>query len=401
LGQFSSCQRLGPEGARAAAGAGSVEAMQVTHIDPRGPCLAVAIIAATVAFSAVSSPAKDGAAFPWTVNPTGLLNDLTMYLGLYAATIPAKELLNVVLKTAGDSLIGFTRMDEGEQKVPKLEVLEFHDLCYLALNTIVEYIGMQHVGAFLLGSAVIYRAESFNVFNGPLAFIAAFVLNDVIYYPFHLIAHRRVLYPYCHKQHHRQFVPFRGYADAANQHPLEQMYGFSIWIFSLWTMSKTLGLHAATAWLGSLAWAVLNICNHLPYDTRIHLPLPYPAFPKDHNTHHRFPNTNYATLSTMTDRMFGTFRPYQAAGYKAPANGNGHATSHLGLAEAVPSPLSVFSVGLFLFLAFLAVEVVNLGGALPTLQAMSVFGNSALLLLIVGVTCLALRAGATPKSKEA
>eukprot|EP00438_Fugacium_kawagutii_P034948 Skav211768 [mRNA] locus=scaffold674:508479:513919:+ [translate_table: standard] len=84
----------------------------------------------------------------------------------------------------------------------------------------------------------------------------------------------RDLYPYCHKQHHRQFVPFRGYADAANQHPLEQMYGFAIWICSLWIISKVQGLHAATAWFGTLAWAVLNICNHLPFDTRIHLPLP-------------------------------------------------------------------------------------------------------------------------------
>ena len=26
--------------------------------------------------------------------------------------------------------------------------------------------------------------------------------------------------------------------------------------------------------LGSFAWAILNICNHLPFDTRIHLPIP-------------------------------------------------------------------------------------------------------------------------------
>lgn len=376
-----------------------MQGAKTTHIDPRGPCLAVAIIAGVAAYSAVSPPATAGASFPWTLNPTGMLNNLTMYIGLYAATIPAKELLNVVLKVAGDSLIGYTRMDEGDQKVPKLEVLEFHDLCYLALNTVVEFLGMNHVGAFLLGSAVTYGSSNFNVFNGPLAFIASFILNDVIYYPFHLIAHRRVLYPYCHKQHHRQFVPFRGYADAANQHPLEQMYGFSIWIFSLWTMSRTLGLHAATAWFGTLAWAVLNICNHLPFDTQIHLPLPYPAFPKDHNTHHRFPNTNYATLSTMTDRLFGTFRPYQAAGYKAPAK-NGHAANVLGLAEAVPSPLSVVCVGAFLFAALLVLEVVNLGGALPALQAMSVFGTSALLLLILAAACFVLRAGASAPAAE-
>ncbi|CAK9080155.1 unnamed protein product [Durusdinium trenchii] len=335
----------------------------------------------------MSAPVKEGASFPWTLNPTGLLNDLTVWLGLYAATIPAKELLNVILKFVGDHVIGYTRMDEGDQKVPKLEVLEMHDLCYLAVNTIVEFLGMNHTGAFLLGSSLEYDPRGFNIFNGPLAFIAVFVLNDLIYYPFHLIAHRRIFYPYCHKQHHRQFVPFRGYADAANQHPLEQMYGFSIWIGSLWIISKLLGLHAATAWFGTIAWAVLNICNHLPFDTCIHLPVPYPALPKDHNTHHRFPNTNYATLSTMTDRAFGTFRPYRAAGKAVNENDEQEIPS---LREAVPSQWSFLCIGVLLFFSLLAVEAVQLGGALPS-RSMSAFQSSALLLLTLSFTSWAVR----------
>lgn len=71
---------------------------------------------------------------------------MTTLVGLYAATIPAKagvwqkashsqELLNVVLKFLGDHVVGaglwevyrvsfagYVRMDEGDQKVPKLEV---------------------------------------------------------------------------------------------------------------------------------------------------------------------------------------------------------------------------------------------------------------------------------------
>lgn len=372
-----------------------MQADKVTHVDPRGPIAAVALGIFVITYSACSSPAKVGAAFPWTVNPTGLLNDITTLLGLYAATIPAKELLNVVLKYVGDNLIGYTRMDEGDQKVPKLEVLEFHDLCYLAVNTIVEFLGMNHTAAFLIGNSVEYDPRSFNTFNGPLAFIAVFVLNDVIYYPFHLVAHRRIFYPYCHKQHHRQFVPFRGYADAANQHPLEQMYGFAIWIGSLWMIPKLLGLHAATAWLGTLSWAVLNICNHLPFDTQIHLPLPYPALPKDHNTHHRFPNTNFATLSTMTDRMFGTFRPYKAAGKISESKEEEEEEVPI-LKEAVPSHWSVISLGMLLFISLMAVEAVQLGGALPK-TAVSTFTPSALLLLILGFTCWALRQGAYKK----
>jgi len=370
------------------------KAKSQSHVDPRGPIAAVILGAAVITYSSFSPPAKVGAAFPWTVNPTGLLNDLTTLLGLYAATIPAKELLNSVLKYVGDNIIGYVRMDEGDQKVPKLEVFEFHDLCYLAVNTLVEFVGMNHIGAFLFGKSVDYDPRNFNVFNGPLAFVAVFILNDAIYYPFHLVAHRRIFYPYCHKQHHRQFVPFRGYADAANQHPLEQMYGFSIWIASLWMISKVMGLHAATAWLGSFAWAILNICNHLPFDTRIHLPIPYPAFPQDHNTHHRFPNTNFATLSTMTDRMFGTFRPYKAAGQS-----ESRTEDIPMLIEAVPSHWSVMGTGILLFFSLLAIEVVQLGGALPS-TTMSTFVTSASFLLTLSLLCWALRKGASQK-KEA
>ena len=64
--------------------------MQASHVDPRGPVAAVVLAAVVTCYTLVSAPAKAGASFPWTVNPTGLLNDVTTLVGLYAATIPAK-----------------------------------------------------------------------------------------------------------------------------------------------------------------------------------------------------------------------------------------------------------------------------------------------------------------------
>jgi hypothetical protein len=32
-----------------------------------------------------------------------------------------------------------------------------------------------------------------------------------------------VVYPYVHKHHHRQILPKRGYLDAGNEHPIEQV----------------------------------------------------------------------------------------------------------------------------------------------------------------------------------
>lgn len=363
-----------------------------TYVDPRGPTLAAALVFAFIVYSMRSESASDASSLPWTINPTGLLNSPMMYVGLYIATIPAKEVLNLILKFLGGCVIGYKRMDEGDDgRVKKLEVLELHDLSYLALNTLVEFLGMNHIAAFLISDHVVYELKDFSVFNGPAAFAVLFLINDIVYYPFHLVAHRRVLYPYCHKQHHRQFVPFRGYADAANQHPLEQVYGFSIFIASAWLTSKLLGLHAATAWLSMLVWAILNICNHLAFDTRLHLPVLYPALPRDHNTHHRFPNTNYSTLTSLMDRIFGTYRPYEAIGHKdsKAVTAEKFAKRH----EAIPSPKSVLSTGVLLVLALIAVEVYNSRGSLPYLHDLTVIMKSVIVIANVGILCSAFNEG--------
>lgn len=383
-----------------------------TYVDPRGPVLAVALFGLFALLSASSGPAREGAILPWTLNPTGELNNFNTYVLLYALTIPAKEFLNVLLCFFGRYVLRCKKMDEGESKVRKLEVLEFHDLCYLAGNTVVEFLGMNHTVAFLLSSAVDYRLIKFNLYNGPLAFIFLMTLNDIIYYPFHLVAHRRSLYPYCHKQHHRQFVPFRGYADAANQHPLEQSYGFAIFILSMWITSKVCGLHASTAWCATLAWAILNICNHLSFNSRIHLPLLYPAYPRDHNMHHRFPNCNYSTLSTMMDRFGGTFRKYEPLGAKKEkledelpvgsakrVDPKDDSEVPLTRPEALPSPKSFWALAVALFVALIAVEVVT-NGHIANHHELAVFAKSAIFLANVAFICGALDPGDEKDDKK-
>lgn len=169
------------------------------------------------------------------------------------------------------------------------------------------------------------------------------------------------------------------------------MYGFFIFIASAWLTSKLLGLHAATAWLSMLGWAVLNICNHLAFDTRIHLPVLYPALPRDHNTHHRFPNTNYSTLTSLMDRLFGTYRPYEAIGHKysRAATAEKFAKRH----EAIPSPKSVWSTGVLLFFALIAVELYNNRGSLPDLHDLTVILKSIIVIANVGILCSAFTEG--------
>jgi len=341
-------------------------------IDLRGPFSALVVVGIFVAATLMSSPTRPGAALPWTLNPTGYLYGWR-FVSLYVITIPAKEVMNKLLNVAATSLFGFRKMDEGSSPVRKLEVLENIDLCYLAFNTMVEFLGMSHVAAFLISGPLEQRLRSFELFNGPVAFVLVMCLNDIIYYPFHLVAHKRAFYPYCHKQHHRQFVPFRGYADAANQHPFEQIYGFFIFVASMYLTSRIVGLHIATALCASLAWAVLNVANHLAFDSNMHLPLPYPAFPRDHQMHHRFPQCNYSTLTTFCDRACGTFKSYKELGEPIVANGTEDtkreqcAASVPSRTKAIPSPYSVVVVGLALCLAAVALEAYH-SGRLPQLE---------------------------------
>jgi len=148
---------------------------------------------------------------------------------------------------------------------------------------------------------------------------------------------------------------------------VEQTYGFSIFVVSLHIAAATVGLHVATAWLAALSWALFNVANHLAFDSLLHLPLPYPAYPRDHQMHHRFPQCNYSTLTTIMDRYFGSFRSYQAMQKNAKLT-----PQSLDRPEAVPSPYSVLGLGVGLAVAGVLAERV-ITGSLPSPAQASVF----------------------------
>lgn len=372
--------------------AGAVDKLKGVPLDYRGPVLAVAVVMSFALITQVSEPAVPGASMAWTLNPTGMLSIQTWWL-MYVGTVPAKHVLDAILNFIGERIFNFKRMEAGsESKVKKLEVLETIDLSYLALNTVVEFIGMNHILAFLLGENVLKHLGAFNVWNGPVAFVLIMVVNDIIYYPFHAVAHMREFYPYVHKQHHRQFLPFRGYADAANQHPVEQSYGFSIFVMSLWLVSKLVGLHAASAWCAALSWAIFNVANHLDFDSLLHLPVPFPAYPRDHQMHHRFPKCNYSTLTTFMDRAFGTYREYNgiSEGIKAVKVDKAKVAAEED--SVVPSPWSFIGLAPGLVVCGVVAEIVRSAGSLPALEeVVAVFMPTVALVALAAAGCMAYR----------
>eukprot|EP00929_Paragymnodinium_shiwhaense_P043543 TRINITY_DN2238_c0_g1_i1.p1 TRINITY_DN2238_c0_g1~~TRINITY_DN2238_c0_g1_i1.p1 ORF type:complete len:410 (-),score=114.01 TRINITY_DN2238_c0_g1_i1:111-1340(-) len=364
--QQNKARNASPPPVKAKAAEGKVEKPQL-EVNYRGPSLAVLTVIAFVAATLRAEPAQPGAVLPWTLNPAGH-GSMALWIGLYVVSVPAKEVMDYLLNLLGNSL-GLKKMDDGDVKVRKLEKLEAIDLSYLTLNTMIEYIGMNHIYALLISQYVTYPLAEFNVWNGPVAFFLLMLLNDVIYCPWHIAAHERNFYPFVHKQHHRNFFPFRGYADAANQHPIEQWTGFSIFCLCLIICSATVGMHAGTAWCATLAWALFNVGNHLAFDSTLHLPLPYPAFPRDHSMHHRILKCNYSTLTTIMDRLFGTYLPYQAPqGVKLD-----EADFTGGRPEAVPSQWSVIGFGIWMFICALAAEALSTHSAPNALEAAQVF----------------------------
>mmetsp|Transcript_32937 Transcript_32937/g.70652 ORF Transcript_32937/g.70652 Transcript_32937/m.70652 type:complete len:469 (-) Transcript_32937:124-1530(-) len=373
-------------------------------VDPRGPFFAVVTVVGYIVFCAVMGSSGPGTNLPWALNPTGLFS-LPWYVITYILTIPAKEILNHLLILLGDSF-KLKRIDEGESKVKKLEVLETIDKTYLAFNTFVEFVGMNQIFGFLFLGPLEHRLTSFNFTNGPAAFIVAMLVNDILYYPFHYYAHERTLYPYCHKQHHRQFIPFRGYQDAANQHPFEQFYGFFVFIMSLRLTALYMGLHAGAAWVAFLAWAVLNIANHLPYDSYVHLPLPYPAYPHDHQMHHRIPQCNYSTLTSAIDRAFGTFKPYRSLGEPEPApakkqewfeklkdpaveeEDEEEVVEGTGRPDFFPSCWSFVWVSVSMFFATALIDVLE-NGEFPDPHKYTIFVKSLIIMMNAGLLCYA------------
>jgi len=380
---------------------------QISAIDPRGPISAACTLAFFALVVARSVPSSPGSFLPGFLNPTGLLTWNSFFM-FYLATIPGKKILSASLDVLQGAILKYARIDEGESKVKKLEVLEMIDVSYLTLNTMIEFVGLNHIVAFLLSSDTEKRIESFGVYNTFLAFVFCLTVNDLIYYAFHYFAHSRHLYPYCHKQHHRNSIPFRGYLDAANQHPFEQTSGFSIIILSFNLTAKVTGLHASAAWCILLCWGTLEMANHCPYDSEFHLPLPYPLLSKDHQMHHRIPGCNFCTLTSVADRIFGTFRSYQpldgvAKDDKPKFTGKMMATGPVMLMpnsrpEAFPSWFSVAVLVPMFCAAAIIVEAIE-SGSIPELFECMHFLRPVIVMINFAGVCAATE-GTTPKQMD-
>lgn len=147
--------------------------------------------------------------------------------------------------------------------------------------------------------------------NTIVASVFLVLIDDAIYAPAHRFLHWKPIYPLVHKHHHRQKFPERGYLDAGNEHPIEQVIGLSIIYGSIVITTNIIGIHVLSLAVTFIFYAFVNVVNHTSYDIK----LKYMGFGFEytvgaHEMHHRFFDCNYGKSCMWFDMLMGTYEPY-------------------------------------------------------------------------------------------
>lgn len=243
----------------------------------------------------------------WLLNPWAL--PFGMWLAAYAA-------IRVVLLAFVDGMcwmIGPRLQPLPSRTGPKpvfQHKINTVDVSYLIVNSLIEFIFAQQIGFLLWHSPMIVRAPwSVGLLNGPVALWLILVVDDMLYAPLHRFMHHPAVYrcglvsqhaphhvasdpgashhsppiilprtpplfPVCrcswvHKHHHRNTFPARGYIDAANEHPVEQISALTLHWIAVHIVATTVGLHVAAVGAHFGVKALGACFNHTGYDLQV------------------------------------------------------------------------------------------------------------------------------------
>jgi len=141
-----------------------------------------------------------------------------------------------------------------------------------------------------------------------------FVVYDFFYSLLHNFLHRKGIYEWIHKHHHKQKAPSRGNTDAVNVHPVEFFLGEWNHLFALIVLNYVFRrqLHVISCVLFLGIGGVLATLNHTRYDVVVKWwngAVIYDS--KAHDVHHRKPRSNFGQYIMLWDSIWGTFRSYE------------------------------------------------------------------------------------------
>lgn len=251
-------------------------------------------------------------------SPRSFLNPLGVSLGIWLALLVLKSLSVLVLDPIVSTLCKVLKVKKLPSREPEpimkgLEAFATKDYCFLAVNQAIESVALQYFAQFALDDSKVLRAsDGLSFGNTIVAIYLVFLVDDFIYYWAHRAMHLPALYPHIHKHHHRQALPSRGYLDAANEHPLEQVIGLSALMaaFHIVNELSPWGLHAVAIGIFFILYASVAFLNHTEYDVQLG-PLFLGYSVRAHETHHRMGRACYAQNTMIWDKLFGTFLEYR------------------------------------------------------------------------------------------
>jgi sterol desaturase/sphingolipid hydroxylase (fatty acid hydroxylase superfamily) len=157
----------------------------------------------------------------------------------------------------------------------------------------------------------------------PLSVLAQifgiFAVFDFFYVPGHRLMHVPAVYPWIHKFHHRQFVPFRGAWDGMLVTPAEYLFGTYLHLFSFRVLELIVSRVGARLSIAAQVHVVVlpiflvtsMVCacvNHTRYDVYV------PGFfhVSDHAVHHAHPPSNYGQFTMWWDKLYGSYKPFRS-----------------------------------------------------------------------------------------
>lgn len=241
-----------------------------------------------------------------------LMNPLNLHVVIAAGVLLLKFIAEEALSFGIVAMLSLFSKSKLPSRVPKpiglgLVKFEVKDYTFLFMNQFIELVFLLHLVNFSL--KCVGEFEEFNVFNTVVVFYLTFLVDDFFYYFLHRFMHIPAVYPWIHKHHHRQALPKRGYLDAANETPLEQIGGLGCVWLTMQLLQPVFGYHFYTVFAFFAAYASLAILNHTPYDVELGFwGLKYNV--KAHETHHRLLRCNYAQNTMVFDYLFGTYSAY-------------------------------------------------------------------------------------------
>ena len=185
-----------------------------------------------------------------------------------------------------------------------LEKLSNLDKAFITFNRTSTALLTYHVIRYTwYASNVKWQLEEISFLNTFVSLAGLYLVYDFFYVFFHWALHIQALYPWVHKHHHRQVVPFRGNTDAVNVHPFEFVVGEYLHLLAIYLLPSS---HIITVFVFIVLGGVLASLNH----TRFDVDLDPIYLVKAHDVHHRLPRSNYGQYTMFWDRVIGSYRPF-------------------------------------------------------------------------------------------